>query len=314
MKFKLKLLNEHDWNKEVFFDIVGAEYDSLKSDIKERGLQLPIHITSDNQIGRHKPFTIINGHQRARVFKELGFDEIEVVVRNDLNVEDKIDEQFISDNVLRRHLNPIQIANASDKLLEIEARRAEERMLGGKKIDPKENLPEGQARDLVAKKLGISGKTLDTYRGARDIASKNKKTMQDLVSGKKSAHSIVHEVKQKELKLRNNTPIYSLPFRLKHKKLIEDGKKIQTSRIKWVIGAEQGALGKANVVEPIGLVRINSIEDKKLGEFTKDDAEREGYASLDEFKKVWEDLHGNWNSNLLVRVYIFEMVKDGKGN
>ena len=325
MKILLKQLIEHSWNKEVFFNIEGVEYASLKDDIKERGLQLPIHITSSIKIGRHKPFTIINGHQRVRVLKELGLKEIEAVVRRDLNTEDKIDEQFISDNILRRHLNPIQIANASDKLLEIEQKRAEERQkatqlkgkdeggnpIGGGKITVTEK---GEALEIVAKKFGKSRKTLETYRAARDLASKNKGTMKALMEGTKSAHSIVKEQKAKEQRLSGNKPAYFLPFRLKHKQLIENGKKIQTSRIRWVFGATKDAIGSANVVEPIGLIKIKSVVDKKLGDFTIEDAKREGYSSLEDFKKIWIELHNNWNPNLIVRVYNFELVKHGKGN
>ena len=42
---------------------------------------------------------------------------------------------------------------------------------------------------------------------------------------------------------------------------------------------------------------------------TGEDAAREGGYTLDEFKEVWEDLHGEWNPNESVYVIKFKLAK-----
>lgn len=77
----------------------------------------------------------------------------------------QIEEQLISDNLLRRHLSDYQKVNAGLRLEGIEKQKAKERQktsTGGINPQLKENIPEadkGQTRDKVAEKIGIgSGK------------------------------------------------------------------------------------------------------------------------------------------------------------
>jgi ParB family chromosome partitioning protein len=104
---------------------------------------------------------------------------------------------------------------------------------------------------------------------------------------------------------------YRLPFRLSHMKPILDGVKVQTSR-KGIPDPKikVGAIVHASVWEPhFADLRITNIERKKLRYFNEDDAKREGGYTLEEFKKVWKKLHGDWDENQIVFVIHFEKVK-----
>jgi hypothetical protein len=54
---------------------------------------------------------------------------------------------------------------------------------------------------------------------------------------------------------------------------------------------------------------ITLIERKRLADFTELDAEREGGYTLEEFKKVWQNIHGEWNENKVVYVIHFSLAK-----
>lgn len=101
MEIKTELLKPYEFNKEFFEDIKGSDYDALKEDIKQNGIKVELHITKSN--------TILCGHQRWEIAKELGLKQVPVKVVN-LNEEDdkKVKEYVIKDNLLRRHLSTEQ--------------------------------------------------------------------------------------------------------------------------------------------------------------------------------------------------------------
>ena len=49
-------------------DLDGATFGSLREDISQRGIQVPVIVTEDG--------TIIDGHHRFRIAKELGIDSL----------------------------------------------------------------------------------------------------------------------------------------------------------------------------------------------------------------------------------------------
>ena len=144
MKVQINQLKPHPFNK-IFGDLPKKEFDSLKNDIKNRGVQTIVDITKDN--------IIVCGHQRIRALKELGINEVEVKILD--WSEDRIKEHLIKDNILRRQLNEFQIVEASKELEKIyEGRQGLRTDLNIGTNDPK--LQEGRTRDLVAKDFGIS--------------------------------------------------------------------------------------------------------------------------------------------------------------
>ena len=100
----------------------------------------------------------------------------------------------------------------------------------------------------------------------------------------------------------------AIPFSNMHADLIIKGRKTQTSRKGLDPRWREGAIVPAAITQFADL-RILDIARKKLGEFTEEDADREGGYSLDEFKKVWVGLHGVWNPNESVSVIKFKLHK-----
>jgi hypothetical protein len=94
-------------------------------------------------------------------------------------------------------------------------------------------------------------------------------------------------------------------------KPILDGIKTQTSRTGIPDPkVKVGAIVHAAIWEPhFADLRITSIERKRLKYFDEEDAKREGGYTLEEFKKVWKDIHGEWDENQFVYVIHFEKVK-----
>ena len=120
-------LREHPLNREIFGDISKEEYNALKKDIEERGIQDPLHVVKLDGVK-----TIISGHQRAKIARELGI-KVPCIIRDDLKEDWQIEEQLIADNLLRRQLTDAQKAKAGLKLEEIEKRKAKMRQIEGAK-------------------------------------------------------------------------------------------------------------------------------------------------------------------------------------
>jgi ParB-like chromosome segregation protein Spo0J len=164
---KLSDLKPHPYNKTVFRELTGNEYEAFKESVKQHGIQVRIEITSDNRI--------LCGHQRIRALKELyGNDydlaDSKVWVRKDLESEDKSMTDIlqrmrvIEDNQLRRHLNDgekTMIYMEKKKLEEILAKiRYKETV--GRPNKSVENLPpinsknKVKSRDKASEGLGIT--------------------------------------------------------------------------------------------------------------------------------------------------------------
>lgn len=106
---------------------------------------------------------------------------------------------------------------------------------------------------------------------------------------------------------------YELPFRLSHMQPILDGVKTQTTRKgipdpKIKVGAKiHAAIWEPHFADLI----VTLIERRRLGDFTEEDAKREGGYTLEQFKEVWKSIHGEWDDNELV--YVIHFVRKKKG-
>lgn len=80
-KIAVSALKVHPNNQDFFDDINGEQYDNFKKSIEEEGILTPLIVASD--------MTIISGHQRYRVAKELGIELVPVILEEDLINEDE---------------------------------------------------------------------------------------------------------------------------------------------------------------------------------------------------------------------------------
>ncbi len=72
----IAVLKPHDQQTALFHDLDGPEFDDLVESMGREGLREPIWATPDR--------ILIDGHQRVRAAKGLGWTEIKVWVRDDL--------------------------------------------------------------------------------------------------------------------------------------------------------------------------------------------------------------------------------------
>ena len=106
----ITLIKENPLSKQLFDDLHDREFELLKEDIKNRGVQIPIEVTPD--------YVAIAGHQRLRALKALGAKEIGVIVRDDLKGAEEIEFHAIADNLLRRHMTLEQKVRIVNYLVE----------------------------------------------------------------------------------------------------------------------------------------------------------------------------------------------------
>ena len=48
---------------------------------------------------------------------------------------------------------------------------------------------------------------------------------------------------------------------------------------------------------------------ERLGDISEEDVKKEGYETLEEFKKAWTEIYGRWDPDDIVWVYEFKVVK-----
>ena len=99
-----------------------------------------------------------------------------------------------------------------------------------------------------------------------------------------------------------------LPFMSEHASPVLKGIKTQTSRKGLDPRIRPGS--KVEAYTKFAELRVTGVSRKKLGDFTEEDAKREGGYDLAEFKKVWKKLHGEWNSDESVSVVNFKLEKN----
>jgi ParB-like chromosome segregation protein Spo0J len=172
------------------------EFVELKNSIHTEGQHYPIIVNEDLEV--------LDGHHRFRACLELGL-EPDFEVRK---FDDKLHEKkfVIEANLRRRHLNNFQLVELAVPLLEIERALAKTRQsIGGKNgrdmqlgIASDEAAPEikAKATDVVAKKAGVSTRTLERGKKIMEKASEDDK--QKLREGKTSISKVYQEIVNNE--------------------------------------------------------------------------------------------------------------------
>lgn len=116
VKVEIELLQPYPLQSDYFPDTPTVQLRALTKDIEANGLQQPILVTSDD--------IIISGHRRVAAAKQLGWKEIDAIVRRDLaDDEDAADQLFINENFQRRHLSTLQKARCVQHLWELAKKR-----------------------------------------------------------------------------------------------------------------------------------------------------------------------------------------------
>ena len=93
--------------------------------------------------------------------------------------------------------------------------------------------------------------------------------------------------------------------------LILQGRKTQTRRVhrrEWKVGRTY-ALRTSWYGKPEGYIIITRKFHQRLGDISLEDVKKEGFDSLEEFRKAWEKINGTWDPEQTVIVYEFQLVR-----
>jgi hypothetical protein len=93
--------------------------------------------------------------------------------------------------------------------------------------------------------------------------------------------------------------------------LILSDQKTQTRRIHkhgWEVGRTY-KIKKCYYDKGQGAILITRKFKQQLSKISEEDAEKEGFATLEEFKKRWMEINGSWNPEQIVIAYEFQLVK-----
>ena len=93
--------------------------------------------------------------------------------------------------------------------------------------------------------------------------------------------------------------------------LVISGKKTQTRR-RHKNPLKEGRIYavKRNWLEATGeYIRITKVYPQKLGDVSEEEAIKEGFSGLDKFREAWIRINGNWDPEMEVTVYEFELAE-----
>jgi len=197
----LSVSSEYD---KLVFPMSSEEYSSLKESIKNNGLWIPILCNPDG--------IILDGHHRFRACIELEIKTKFAVREFDNNL---LEKKFVIEcNLKRRQLNDFQKTELGITLLEIEQEIAKLRRIEHSQTNEPLSSDElgGQSRDIVAKKIGVSGTTFERARKIieqapeevkkrlreNDIRTSITKEYQNIIKAEKKA---IRQEKIKELQV-----------------------------------------------------------------------------------------------------------------
>jgi len=170
----------------------AEEFEELKVSIQQEGQHYPIVVNENLEV--------LDGHHRFRACTELGI-EPDFEVRH---FEDKLLEKkfVIEANLRRRHLNNFQLVELAVPLLEIEKALAKQRQAAGGKngrniqlgLAPDDTKPiiKAKAAEVVAKKVGVSTRTLE--RGKKIVEEASEEDKQLLREGKTSIAKVYQDI------------------------------------------------------------------------------------------------------------------------
>jgi ParB-like chromosome segregation protein Spo0J len=147
-------LKPHPQQGSIYERSSPSELRGLADNLSRQGQRVPVDVLPGINKSGLPGGTIIDGHNRVAAAKLLGWTEIIVRIRFDLQgaTLDAIEAAYLEANFHRRQLHPLDKAAVALRLFEIERNKPRETNA--------ETSDEGDARDRVGKAVGISGRHL----------------------------------------------------------------------------------------------------------------------------------------------------------
>ena len=93
--------------------------------------------------------------------------------------------------------------------------------------------------------------------------------------------------------------------------MVLSGRKTQTRRLhKHALKVGRTYKVNKNYFETTGeYIRITKVFPQKLINITQEEIIKEGFSNLEEFREAWIRINGNWDPNMVVTVYEFELAE-----
>jgi len=329
MEVELKKIRPNRLNPRLDINIIRLN--DLADSIKQVGLLEPLIV---RPLGGG--YEVVVGERRYRASQQIGLKTVPVVVRQ--YTDEEVIELNLVENIQREDLSAVEKGNCCKLLLEkypkkfgnvqalaqrlslssatvktwlalTEAPKKIQKMVAPSQVERRgtpegkidyttattimRRIPEPERQVELSEKLASEGMSQKLARRVIEEAAK---------SPERKIEEILTEIKAEP---------YELTFEPNDMEPIMNGAKTQlasrslpSSRIKT------GDTVHASVYVPhFADLRVVSIERKRLRFFDQEDAKREGYTSLVEFKRAWKKKHGEWNDDELIHIVRFEKMQ-----
>ena len=328
MEVELKKIRPNRLNPRLDINIIRLN--DLADSIKQVGLLEPLIVRPMDD-----GYEVVVGERRYRASQQVGLKTVPVVVRQ--YTDEEVIELNLVENIQREDLSAVEKGNCCKQLLEkypkkfgsvqalasrlgvssatvktwlalTKAPEEIQRMVAPVQVERKgtpegkidyttastimRRIPEPEKQAELAQRLASEGMSQKLARRVIEEAAK---------SPEKKIEEILTEIKEEP---------YELTFEPSDMEPILAGVKTQiVSRSPPVAKIRTGATVHASIYVPhFADLRIVSIERKRLKYFDQEDAKREGYTSLSEFKRAWKKKHGEWDDDELVHIIHFHKI------
>lgn len=312
-------------------DINVERLNELADSIREVGLLEPIIVRpADGE------FEVVVGERRYRACQQAGLERIPAIIRD--YSDDQVIQLNLIENVQREDLSAIEKGKVCKTLLEEYPEKYPSRVTLKERI--------GVSQDTISlwmRAVEVVPQEAQTYVASSTVSGEVPEGKIDYQTAVKVGRAVkepekrvevIKKLAEKRLPVKERVQVieklarepekpveeaieevteaaYELHFRAAEMKPILNDAKTQTART----GVPDprikvGMVVHATVLEPhFAQLRVTGVLRKRLRYFDEEDAQREGYKTLEEFKKVWTGFHGGWDEGESVYVIRFERVK-----
>jgi ParB/RepB/Spo0J family partition protein len=328
MEVELKRIRPNRLNPRLDINIIRLN--DLADSIKHVGLLEPLIVRPMDDA-----YEVVVGERRYRASQQAGLKTVPVVVRQ--YTDEEVIELNLVENIQREDLSAVEKGNCCKQLLEkypkkfaniqalsnrlgissatvktwiqlTQAPKEIQRMVASAQVERK-GTPEGKIDYTTARTI-----MQRIPEQERQVELSERLASEGL--SQKLARRVIEEVarspgkKIEEVLMEIKQEPYELTFEPNEMEPILRRAKTQVaSRSAPDPKIKTGANVQASVYVPhFADLHIVSVERKRLRYFDEEDATREGYPSLAEFKRVWKKKYGEFDQDELVHIIHFEKI------
>jgi len=324
---ELQKIQPNRLNPRLEFTKVGL--DELADSIKQVGLLEPIIVRPINS----DTYEVVVGERRYRAAQQACLDKVPTIIKD--YTDEEVMEVNLIENIQREDLTAVEKGKICNELLNKFPQNYPTKVGLAKKLGVSEStvnswlyttgMPLEVQRRIApeTERRAVPNGKVD-YRTVVQISHRIKEPKKfteviEHIAENRIPRRIATQVTKRIVKepekpveaifreVVEEAPIF-LPFSRVHADAIVKGAKTQTSRKAKEPRLQPSVIVRAQVTHFADL-EIAAVYRKKLGDFDDEDAMREGGYTLDEFKEVWKELHGEWNPNESVYVIQFKLVR-----